>query len=38
VLIVDDSNTNLKILGGYLSKWGLTYDEAQSAEVALKTA
>jgi PAS domain S-box-containing protein len=36
VLIVDDSNTNLKVLGGYLGKWGFTYDEAQSAEVAMK--
>ncbi|MBN1908043.1 MAG: response regulator [Deltaproteobacteria bacterium] len=36
VLIVDDSNTNLKILGGYLGKWGFAYDEAQSAEVAIK--
>ena len=36
LLIVDDSNTNLKILGGYLEKWGFNYDEALSAEVALK--
>ncbi|NLD38024.1 MAG: response regulator [Desulfatiglans sp.] len=36
VLIVDDSNTNLKILGGYLAKWGFIYDEAQNAEVAIK--
>ena len=36
MLIVDDSNTNLKILGGYLEAWGLNYDTAQSAEVALK--
>jgi two-component system, sensor histidine kinase and response regulator len=36
ILIVDDSNTNLKILGGYLAKWGFSYDEAQSAEVAMK--
>lgn len=36
LLIVDDSNTNLKILGGYLAAWSINYDEAQSAEVALK--
>ena len=36
LLIVDNSYTNLKVLGGYLGKWGFSYDEAQSAEVALK--
>ena len=36
LLIIDDSNTNLKILGGYLEKWEFVFDEAQSAEVALK--
>ena len=36
LLIVDDNNTNLKILGGYLAAWGINYDEAQNAEVGLK--
>ena len=36
LLIVDDNNTNLKILGGYLETWGFNYDAAQSAEMALK--
>ncbi len=36
ILIVDDSNTNLKILGEYLRTWGFNYDTAQSAEVGLK--
>ena len=36
LLIVDDSDTSLKILGCYLGKWNLNYDEAPNAEVALK--
>ena len=36
LLIVDDNKTNLKILGGYLTKWGFSFDEAQNAEIALK--
>jgi len=36
ILVVDDSNTNLKIMGGYLEAWGFDFDLAQSAEMALK--
>ncbi len=36
LLIVDDNDTNLKILGKYLDSWGINYDEAKSADVALR--
>ena len=36
ILIVDDNDTNLRILGGYLETWGFIYDSAQGTEMALK--
>jgi two-component system sensor histidine kinase/response regulator len=36
ILVVDDSNTNLQIMGGYLEAWGFNFDLAQNAEMALK--
>lgn len=34
-LIVDDNQTNLEILGAYLTSWGCSYDMAHSGEMAL---
>ncbi|MBT8342648.1 MAG: response regulator [Desulfatitalea sp.] len=34
-LLVDDNQTNLDILGGYLAAWGCAYDMASSGKVGL---
>ncbi|MBE9527567.1 MAG: response regulator [Proteobacteria bacterium] len=35
ILIVDDNQTNLDVLSGYLTSWGITHDTAKSAKEAL---
>ena len=36
ILVVDDNQTNLNVISGYLNNWGISHDTAMSAKLALK--